>query len=225
MEVIQCNEINQVINELTIAFQDCNKIKNIGNHYLYRHIRLDINQPFYIGIGTATVKQQSSKTSKTRYRRAYDSTNRNKYWKNIVNKFEYEVEILLESDDYEFIKQKEIEFIALYGRKDLTKGVLCNRTDGGDNSFTQGQSGNLSFNFGRKLTEERRKALSEQAKEGLNPASIKVINTLTLEEFSCIKLAALSAEISYGVLAKMLRGGITNKTNFVYLKDYNNIIK
>lgn len=25
---IQCNEINQVINELLIAFQDCNKVKN-----------------------------------------------------------------------------------------------------------------------------------------------------------------------------------------------------
>jgi hypothetical protein len=24
------------------------------NHYLYRHIRLDKNEPFYIGIGTKT---------------------------------------------------------------------------------------------------------------------------------------------------------------------------
>lgn len=28
MAVIECNSINQVINELLIAFQDCNKIKN-----------------------------------------------------------------------------------------------------------------------------------------------------------------------------------------------------
>lgn len=28
MSVIECNSINQVINELLIAFQDCNKIKN-----------------------------------------------------------------------------------------------------------------------------------------------------------------------------------------------------
>lgn len=26
--LIECNEISQIINELTIAFQDCNKIKN-----------------------------------------------------------------------------------------------------------------------------------------------------------------------------------------------------
>ena len=28
MAVIECNEINQTINELLISFQDCNKIKN-----------------------------------------------------------------------------------------------------------------------------------------------------------------------------------------------------
>jgi hypothetical protein len=28
MSIINCSEINQSINELTLAFQDCNKIKN-----------------------------------------------------------------------------------------------------------------------------------------------------------------------------------------------------
>jgi hypothetical protein len=27
-------------------------ICNNGQHYLYRHVRLDNNEPFYIGIGT-----------------------------------------------------------------------------------------------------------------------------------------------------------------------------
>lgn len=27
-------------------------IQNIGKYYLYRHIRLDLGSPFYIGIGT-----------------------------------------------------------------------------------------------------------------------------------------------------------------------------
>lgn len=31
-------------------------LKNSGKHYLYRHIRLDKNEPFYIGIGTKIVK-------------------------------------------------------------------------------------------------------------------------------------------------------------------------
>jgi hypothetical protein len=41
----------------------------------------------------------------------------------------------MESDDYEFIKQKEIEFIALYGRKNLGKGSLVNLTDGGEGTI------------------------------------------------------------------------------------------
>ena len=98
---------------------------NGGNHYLYRHIRVDKNEPFYIGIGTKNKKQQE-------YHRANSKYKRNNFWKNIVNQTEYEVEILLESDNHDFIKQKEIEFIALYGRRDLGKGTLCNLTDGGE---------------------------------------------------------------------------------------------
>ena len=34
-----------------------------GKHYLYRHIRLDTNQPFYIGIGTIRDKELNSYVS------------------------------------------------------------------------------------------------------------------------------------------------------------------
>jgi hypothetical protein len=100
-------------------------IENIGSHYVYRHIRKDTGEPFYIGIGTKSDKQSE-------YYRANSKHRRNNFWKSVVNKTDYEVEILLESDDYEFIKQKEIEFISLYGRRDLGKGTLVNMTDGGD---------------------------------------------------------------------------------------------
>lgn len=39
--------------------------------YLYRHIRLDKNQPFYIGISNVDDD----------YKRAYKRSCRNKYWK------------------------------------------------------------------------------------------------------------------------------------------------
>ena len=96
-----------------------------GKHYLYRHIRLDTNEVFYVGIGT------QNKNTKL-FHRAHSNSRRNNFWKNIVNKTEYEVEILLESDDYYFIQQKEVEFIALYGRRDLENGTLVNLTDGGE---------------------------------------------------------------------------------------------
>jgi hypothetical protein len=120
---------------------------------LYRHIRLDTNEVFYIGIGK-------------KEKRAYERGNRrNAFWKAVVNKTDYDVEILLESDDYEFIKQKEIEFIALYGRRNLGRGSLVNLTDGGD-----GLLGTIAWNtgsiekskyFGEKDTEERKKRIKE----------------------------------------------------------------
>lgn len=110
------------------------KDKGQGKYYIYRHIRLDKNEPFYIGVGTKTVKvhkNAKNETYKEIYRRAYQRANRNEIWKKIVNKTKYIVEIIYESDNYNFIEQKEIEFIKLYGRKNLKTGILVNLTDGG----------------------------------------------------------------------------------------------
>jgi len=89
--------------------------------YLYRHIRLDTKTPFYIGIG-----------SDENYTRAYDKRSRNRHWSSIVKKANYEVEIVLDNLSWEEACDKEIEFIKLYGRKDLNEGCLCNMTNGGD---------------------------------------------------------------------------------------------
>jgi hypothetical protein len=86
---------------------------------VYRHIRLDKNEPFYIGIG---------KTE----RRAYRKDSRNSHWKNIILKTEYDIEILFDDLTWEQACEKEIELIKLYGRKDLGLGTLVNMTDGGD---------------------------------------------------------------------------------------------
>jgi len=66
------------------------------------------------------------------YQEAFKKTRSNKIWNYIVNKTEWDVEIVLESNDYQFIKKKECEFIKLYGRIDLKKGILTNLTDGGE---------------------------------------------------------------------------------------------
>lgn len=94
--------------------------------YLYRHIRLDKNEVFYIGIG--------SYQKKWKYARAYTTKNRNKHWKNIVTTCngEFKVEIILDNLSKEEASNKEKEFILIYGRQDLNKGTLCNFTDGGE---------------------------------------------------------------------------------------------
>jgi hypothetical protein len=97
--------------------------------YVYRHIRLDKNEPFYIGIG-----------SDSNFQRAYDKTSRNKHWNNISVK-EYYVEILMNDLTWDEACKKEKEFISLYGRiKD--GGILANITFGGEGVVGLQQSEN-----------------------------------------------------------------------------------
>lgn len=91
--------------------------------YVYRHIRLDKNVPFYVGIGS---------DSNGKYERANNRHKRNQKWFNIIAKTEYKVQIMLDDLTLEEAKEKEVEFIALYGRSDKKEGTLCNLTDGGE---------------------------------------------------------------------------------------------
>ena len=91
-------------------------------YYVYRHIRLDKNQVFYIGLG--------------RNKRAWDKHSRNRYWNHIVKNTDYEVEIILGDLTRQEASEKEKEFIKLYGRIDLGFGTLVNMTDGGDGGDT-----------------------------------------------------------------------------------------
>jgi hypothetical protein len=86
---------------------------------VYRHRRLDTNEIFYIGIGKEI-------------KRAYSKAKRNPLWKSIINKTNYEVEILYNNISTEDAKELEIFLISLYGRRDLGLGPLSNMTDGGD---------------------------------------------------------------------------------------------
>lgn len=130
--------------------------------YVYRHIRLDKNEPFYIGIG-----------SDNEYKRANAKSHRNKYWTNIVSKSDYEVEILVDGIDWEIACNKEREFISLYGRIDLGTGSLVNMTNGGDGvlGLRHSEDSKKSMSEKRKgirqyiANEETKKKLSEIAKK------------------------------------------------------------
>lgn len=97
--------------------------------YVYRHIRLDKNEPFYIGVGEDRVGFIG------KYARSKDKNQRNRYWRSIVNKTPYEIEILVDNLTWEKALEKEIEFISLHGRKDIGKGPLCNLTNGGEGNL------------------------------------------------------------------------------------------
>jgi len=129
-------------------------IVEIGNYYLYRHTRLDTNQPFYIGIGTKP--NWNASCQEKMYRRAFTNKKRSDFWKRIVNKYRYKVEILLESSDYKFIKEKEIEFIKLYGRIN-EGGILCNITKGGDGTHGFSRTPEINKNIGLKISGKNNK--------------------------------------------------------------------
>jgi hypothetical protein len=111
---------------------------------VYRHIRLDKNEPFYIGIG---------KTEK----RAYNKHNRNRHWKSIIANTSYRVEILFDDLSWEKAIEKEIELIELYGRKDLGLGTLVNLTDGGESL-----PGSKNPMFGKKRTDDEKRRISQK---------------------------------------------------------------
>ena len=188
-------------------------------YYVYRHIRLDKNEVFYIGIGTKSSDKMLKKLGNTHkgiYYRAFIKTkSRNQYWKNIVSKTDYKVEIICESKDIEIIKLKEIEFIKLY------KNTLCNLTDGGDgiNSFNHSEDTKNKISkslFGRKR--------SEETNEKINRAKMKPIIMYNDDgfymEFKSIQECAiyLGDKNYHSNISRCLRGETIKAYNYKFRK-------
>lgn len=144
-------------------------------YYLYKHIRLDKNEIFYIGIGTKS--EQDLRYGY--YGRASAKHVDNNIWLKIVAKSEWKWEILLESDDRSLICEKEKELISLYGRKCDKSGILANLTLGGEE------------NLGYKHTEEAKKKISESQK---GKPGRRLGSKLTAEQ--CEKFSEIQKEVA-----------------------------
>lgn len=160
--------------------------ENDKNHYIYRHIRLDKNEPFYIGQGKYLLKTGGKKGI---YFRARVTHKLNNIWKSITDKTDYKVEILFDNLTKEEVNIKEIELIKLYGKIFNNTGILANFTDGGEGSsgfiptaetrkkmsetqkkrvFTTEHRERISIaNTGRKFSEERKQQMSDITKKYL----------------------------------------------------------
>lgn len=89
------------------------------NWFLYKHYLDDPTKPFYIGIGCLANRPSSV-------------LHRSPLWHNIVNKHGFNYQTV-----YNQLSKKQAHcferfWIAVYGRRDLKTGILCNLTDGGD---------------------------------------------------------------------------------------------
>src|SRR5690242_394292 len=107
---------------------------------VYRHVRLDTNQVFYVGVGANELRSKHTH-------------GRNKSWHEVTSITEWRIDIMVENLTNEEAIQKEREFILLYGRVDLGTGTLVNRNAGG-------QSGTTGP---RNLTEAQKQKLREHA--------------------------------------------------------------
>lgn len=188
-----------------------------NNFYIYRHIRPDTNEVFYIGKSNNLDKRLKM------FRRAYLTQDRTAFWNNIVqkNKGVFLTDILFCCDTEKEINEKEKEFIALYGRKDLGKGTLVNLTDGGEGAIGVLQSaetiakrsGKNHYHYQGIM--ERKK---ENARQFLH--NRKVIDTATNTIYKNASEAAVKFGINRSLMCGYLSGTKTNKTTLCWLKDF-----
>ena len=186
---------------------------------VYRHIRLDKNMPFYIGIGTSL-------------KRAYDFNARNWLWSKIYNKTEIKVDILFDDLTWEEACKKEKEFIAFYGRI-INGGILANLTDGGEGGTYEKTDEhkikisdtlkkilpighNKGFKnpmFGKKHTEEARNNISIKNKGKRSKIVLDIVNGIY---YDSVYEAAEFNKINYKTLHNMLSKHRRNTTNLLF---------
>lgn len=184
------------------------KLRTEGSYCVYKHVRLDNNEVFYIGIGNK--------------HRPYNTTHRNKWWKKISKKTNHDVFVLCDNLTKEEACEIERYLIKFYGRKDLGLGTLCNMTDGGEGPFGIKRSKETkdkirNHNLNKVLSDETKNKISLSKKGINNPRSKKVINTVTLEEFSSATEAANSIGMNVSTFYLQIKGVNKNKTNFIYV--------
>lgn len=175
----------------------------MAGYYVYAHLRLDTGKVFYIGKGKSN--------------RAYSKHGRNNFWKAIVNKYGYRVEIvannLTEKDSF----NKEIELISYY--KDLGQ-CEANLTLGGDNppswkgkTFTVEHRKNLANNHkGYKLSQEQKRKIGTFH-------SKPVVDISTGFVWDSCKEAAETYGMNPTTLSNKLCGRKNNNTNLRYINE------
>lgn len=187
--------------------------------YVYRHIRLDKNEPFYIGIGKIP-----------NFKRAYLKSIRNVIWKQIVNKTDYEVEILMDDISWEEAILKEKEFINLYGRIDNKTGCLANMTDGGEGAFgkkccTETRLKIAKKNTGKKHNDNTKKHLSTFDKDKASSFKyyIKAYKDgIYLGEFIGSGHCAKELNIHQSSILKYLKGKLKSYKNYHFTTNQHN---
>lgn len=125
-------------------------MENENKFCVYTHLKKDTNEIFYVGMGSI--------------QRPYAKINRNRFWINIANKYDYDICILGKNLTKDEAIELEIEMISKIGRRDLGTGTLVNLTKGGEgNNYWQG----------KRRSSETKKKISAAKKGTITSAKTK----------------------------------------------------
>ena len=133
--------------------------------YVYLHIRKDTGAPFYVGKGYGN--------------RCMHRDRVNNHWKNIVNKYDFDV-ILLEQNLSEADAFKhEIYWINRIGRLSDNTGPLVNITSGGDGtavrSWNGSRAGEQNPMYGRIQSDDTKQKIAKTKKGKSRPEHVQEI--------------------------------------------------
>jgi hypothetical protein len=135
--------------------------------YVYVHIRKDNNKPFYIGVGGLLSFDNYQRANSENWK---GLSHRSDFWKNVVSKYGFTVEIVLDNCTKEEAFLEEQRLITFYGRKDIGTGILVNHTAGGEGRIDSSDELKKKCgvkNIGRNWTPEQRNKIMEKRKDRL----------------------------------------------------------
>ena len=118
----------------------------MGEYYVYEYIRLDTNEPFYVGKG-----------KRGRWK---DIKGRNEWFIKVVNKYDVAVNILHDNLEEQVALDFECWYIHEY--KYVIGYDLVNIADGGESTAL---SGELNGMYGKKHSDETKKKISDSRKD------------------------------------------------------------
>lgn len=189
--------------------------------YLYRHIRLDNNLPFYIGIG-----------SDSDYKRANSKHNRNKYWKNIIKKTTYKVDIIFNDLSWEEACKKEIEFITLYKNYNIK---LANLTMGGEGLFqpnneiikkiSNSKKGIKNPMYGKSWSIEKKQQMIQRMTGPNNPNYAKTISDKQKEIISNAQKGRIKSKEEKEKIYSKTRKKVIDLTNNIIYNSIQDVAK
>jgi len=138
-----------------------------GDFYVYLHKKKTTNEVFYVGKGTGG--------------RATSRKDRSEFWKRIVKKYGYVVEIVENNLQEWYSFELEKELITYYGRRDLGAGTLVNLTDGGEGSSGVIQTIERRLKTSKRMAGAKHPNASKTVYELINIKTKEVVKGTILE--------------------------------------------